>query len=121
MFACSTDVTSISHQVIHSRFWHIRHCTTVACCYILRFVYRCNHSIRIVQTYATCIAWPAEPVQPLRPWWDQKSCHLWSKPCIFRVLVRPIIVRLRFFTNSRTNLLLLPPPLYCYSITAPIA
>ena len=56
MFLCSTDVTSISHSVIHSRFWHIRHYTTVTCCYILRFVYRCNHPVRIVQTYAACIA-----------------------------------------------------------------
>ena len=28
----------------------------------------------------------AEPVRPLRLWSDQKSCHLWSKPCnsVFR-------------------------------------
>ena len=31
--------------------------------------------------------------------------------CIFRVLVGPIIVRLRFFSNGWTNLRLLPPPL----------
>ena len=53
----------------------------------------------------------AEPVRPLRPWSDQKSCHLWSKPSIFRVLVRPIIVRLMLSSDGRTNLSLLPPPL----------
>ena len=54
---------------------------------------------------------PAEPVRPLRPWSDQKSCYLRSKPCNFSVLVGPIIVRLRSFSNGRTNLGLLPPPL----------
>ena len=43
-----------------------------------------------------------------------KICHLWSKHCIFRVLVGPIIVRLRFFSNGRTNLALLTPLLYLY-------
>ena len=50
--------------------------------------------------------------QPLRPWSDQKSCHLWSKPCNFSVQVGPIILRLRFFSNGRTNLDLLPPLLF---------
>ena len=54
---------------------------------------------------------PAEPVRPLRPWSDQKSYHLWSKPCIFRVLVGPIIVKLMLSSDGRTNLSLLPPPL----------
>ena len=50
----------------------------------------------------------AEPVRPLRPWSDQKYCYLWSKPCNFSVLVGPIIVRSRFFSNGRSNLELLP-------------
>ena len=54
---------------------------------------------------------PVEPVRPVRPWSDQKSLYFWSKPCIFRVLVGPIIVKLRFFLNGQTNLVLLPPPL----------
>ena len=58
---------------------------------------------------------PAEPVRLLRPWSDQKSCHLWSKPCIFRVLVGPIIVRLMLSSDGRTNLALLPPPLIYYT------
>ena len=58
-------------------------------------------------------AGPAEPVRPLRPWSDQKSCHLWSEPCNFSVQDGPIIVRLRFFSNGRTNLDLLPPLLVC--------
>ena len=64
------------------------------------------------------ITGPAEPVRPVRPWSVQKSLYLWSKPCIFRVLVGPIIVKLRFFLNGRTNLVLLPPPLHnhCTSI-----
>ena len=41
-----------------------------------------------------------------------KSCHLWSEPCNFSVQVGPIIVRLRFFSNGRTNLDLLPPLLF---------
>ena len=59
----------------------------------------------------------AEPVQPLRPWSDQKSCYLWSKSSkilkikILKALVGPIIVKSRFFSNSRTNLALFPPPL----------
>ena len=52
---------------------------------------------------------PVELVRPLWPWSDQKSCHLWSKPGNFSVQVGPIIVRLRFFSNGRTNLDLLPP------------
>ena len=48
-------------------------------------------------------------VRPLRPWSDQKFCHLWSEPCNFSVQVRPIIVRLKFFSNGRTNLDLLSP------------
>ena len=52
---------------------------------------------------------PAEPVQPHRPWSDQKSCYLCPKPCIFRVLVGPVIVRLRFFLNGLTNLVLFLP------------
>ena len=31
---------------------------------------------------------PAEPVRPLRPWSDQKSCHLWSEPCVYQCLGR---------------------------------
>ena len=46
---------------------------------------------------------PAELVQPLRPWSVQAYCYLWSKACIFRVLVGPIIVRLRFFSNGRSD------------------
>ena len=46
----------------------------------------------IIQFFFTHLTGPAEPVRPLRPWSDQKSCHLWSKPSIFRVLVGPIIV-----------------------------
>ena len=46
---------------------------------------------------------PPELVQPLRPWSDQKSCYLWSKACIFRVTVGPIIVRLRFFPNGPSD------------------
>ena len=34
MFLCSTDVTIISHPIIHSKFWHIRHYITVTCCFI---------------------------------------------------------------------------------------
>ena len=34
-----------------------------------------------------------------------------SKPYIFRVLIGPMIFGLRFFSNGRTNLVLLPPPL----------
>ena len=70
--------------------------------------------ISIVQKFALSLHLtprPAEPVRPLRPWSDQKSCHLRSKPCNFSVLVGPIIVRLRSFSNGRTNLGLLPPPL----------
>ena len=40
-----------------------------------------------------------------------ESCHLFLKSCIFRVLAGPIIVRLRFFSNDRTSLALLPPSL----------
>ena len=58
------------------------------------------------------MAGPAEPVRPFRPWSDQKSCYLWSKPCNFSVLVGPIIVRLRLFSNGRTNLELISPPLH---------
>ena len=61
---------------------------------------------------------PAEPVRPLRPCSEQKSCYLWSKACDFSVLVRPVIVRLRFFSNGRTNLDLLPPPLNSLSTAA---
>ena len=42
---------------------------------------------------------------------DQKSCHLRSKPGIFKLLVGPIIISFRFFSNGQVNLALLPPPL----------
>ena len=60
------------------------------------------------QLWAERMTGPAEPVRPLRPWSDQKSCHLWSKPCDFSFQIGPIIVRLRFFSNGRTNLDLFP-------------
>ena len=41
-----------------------------------------------------------------------KILSLWSEPCSFSVQVGPIIVRLRFFSNGRTNLDLLPPLLF---------
>ena len=61
------------------------------------------------------VAGPAEPIQSLRPWSNQEFFNLWSKPGIFGVVVRPIIVRLRLLSDGRTNLALLPPPLcgYC--------
>ena len=42
---------------------------------------------------------------------NQKSCHLWSKACIFKALVGPIIVSLSLLSNGQTNLALLSPPL----------
>ena len=75
------------------------------------FYDRPTKKIFLVKLRYSDVSGPAEPVRPLRPWSDQKSCYLWSKPCDFSVLVGPIIVRLRFFSNGRTNLELLPPPL----------
>ena len=46
---------------------------------------------------------PVELVRPLRPWWDEMSSYLWSKSCIFKVLIAPIIVKSRFFSNGRTT------------------
>ena len=54
---------------------------------------------------------PAEAVRPLRPWSDQKFYHLPSKSYICKILVGPIIVWSRFFSNGQTNLALLPLPL----------
>ena len=53
-----------------------------------------------------------EALQPVRLWSDQKYCHLCLKSYIFKVLVRQIIVWLRFFSNGRTSLALLLSPLY---------
>ena len=53
----------------------------------------------------------AGPAEPLRPWSDQKSCRLRSKPSIFKLLVGPIIISLRFFSNGQVNLALLSQPL----------
>ena len=63
-------------------------------------------------THILPISGPAEPVRPLRPWSNQKFGYLWSKSCIQRVLVGPVIVRLRFFSKGRTNLALLPQLLH---------
>ena len=66
----------------------------------------------MVAVKTVTLAGLAEPVRPLQPWSDQKFGYLWSKSCIQRVLVGPIIVKLRFFSKSRTNLALLPPLLF---------
>ena len=34
--------------------------------------------------HANKVSGPAEPVRPLRPWSDQKSCPSWAKPNIFQ-------------------------------------
>ena len=57
----------------------------------------------------------AEAVRRLGPWSDQKFCHLWSKSYIFKILVGPIIVWSKFFSNGRTNVPLLPPSLLPYA------
>ena len=72
-------------------------CTNCGLCeYYPVYVASYNHTMQP-------LTGPAEPVRPLRPCSDQTSCHLWSKPCNFSVQVGPIIVRLRFFSNGRTN------------------
>ena len=67
----------------------------------------------VLYVWRSLVSGPAEPVRPLRPWSDQTFGYLWSKSCIQRVLVGPIIVKLRFFSKGRTNLALLPP-LLCF-------
>ena len=42
-------------------------------------------------------------------WWsDQKFCCLWLKSYILKILVGPIIAWLRFFSNGRASLAVLP-------------
>ena len=83
------------------------------CCSFLRNSYLLEDRNRICDAFEASFSYlfpgPVEPVRPLRPWLGQKSCHLWSEPCNVSVQVGPIIVRLRFFSNGRTNLDLLPP------------
>ena len=50
-----------------------------------------------------------EAVQSLLPWSDQKFCHLRLKSYILKILVGPIIVWLRLFSNGRTSLALRRP------------
>ena len=60
---------------------------------------------------------PGEAVRPFRPWSDQNFTICSQKSYICKILIGPIIVWSRFFSNGRTNLALLPPPLRLIRLT----
>ena len=72
----------------------------------MRMIRICSILRKLGEVKLEVTAGPAEPLLPLQPWSDQKSCHLRSKPCR-----GPIIISLRFFSNGQVNLALFPQAL----------